>query len=139
MDNIQKSIIAVLGFAGFVALVLPESVPFSSSHDEAVDNTTSNESVPAPGSEDVPPPAPNAEQVEGGEADLVESDDEPDEFDSFGNPMDDAEPLGSSGDDYGDSQSNASISNIPSQNVPTQAIISGPDAGSEGIPVDTGR
>lgn len=139
MDNIQKSIIAVLGFAGFVALVLPDSVPFSSSQNEAVENKTSNVNVPAPGSEDVTPPTPDAEQIEGGEADLVDSDDEPDEFDSFGNPMDDAEPLGSSGDDYGETQSNASVTNLPNQNVPTQAIVSGPDAGSEGIPVDTGR
>jgi hypothetical protein len=102
MDNIQKSIAAVLGVAAFVTLLIPSA-----------DGTSSNAApqVPPPAATveaKVPPPSnPQPADSDNGNAndDNASQDDgsdgEADEYAEFGQPMNDAAPLGSGSDQSG--------------------------------------
>jgi hypothetical protein len=88
VDNIQKSILAVLGIAAFATLIVPGS-------DDAV---TESPKPVEPAKVDSPPPpvtpAPATEPDPDGEYASQEGDlAEPDEYASFGQPMMDASPM----------------------------------------------
>jgi hypothetical protein len=87
VDNIQKSILAVLGVAAFLTLVIPTG------DDAVVKPPKPAEQAPSP-----PPPAPasqpqNDVDPDGEYASQEENAAEPDEYANFGQPMMDASPV----------------------------------------------
>lgn len=89
MDNILKYILAVLGVAGLVALVVPEK-----SHEPAKAALTPIAPTPI---KPVSGPIPPAPSDDGSSDDDSAMDDWDEEYQNFGQPMNDAQPLGSGG------------------------------------------
>ncbi|MEQ1551546.1 hypothetical protein [Sphingorhabdus sp.] len=88
MDNIQKSVVAVLCVAAFAALIIPSASSFKTDQASA---PAAPESAPKPVNAQETAVAPE----EGDEFALQDETDEgPDEFETFGQPMNDAQPLG---------------------------------------------
>ena len=127
MDNIQKSIFAVLGLSAFVTMIIPTGDSFSPTPQQ----TTPQIEAVSPAS--APPPS---------DPDVVVSDEyasqdgeveAPDEFESFGQPMNDARPLGMSSDSPPQSES-------PQSNLPTNAFDNSNSnmAGSQAAPIYAG-
>lgn len=90
MDNIQKSIIAVLAIAAFATLIVPSGTSFQPKQPEVAPVADAPDIAPV-----APPPSTEPEEA----SDEYASDDGdlggPDEYESFGQPMNDARPLGS--------------------------------------------
>ncbi len=80
MDNIQKSIVAVLGIAAFVTVIIP---------DMGGTNTKAVQPVPASQPNAMPPPRPSRPS----QNDSMMASENPEEYSSFGQPMSNAEPM----------------------------------------------
>ena len=107
MDNIQKSVVAVLCVAVFAALIIPS------------ESSVKTEQASAPEAP-VPTPQPVVAQetadapAEGDEFAEQEEAEFPDEFETFGQPMNDAQPLGTN--------SNSSETQSQQTNLPAGAL-----------------
>lgn len=118
VDNIQKSIFAVLGVSAFATLIIPSGDSFAPPK-EAV-NPAQSESA-----EILAPAADSPSPDEAGEApdEFASQDGEleaPDEVANFGQPMMDATPLGDS--------NNFSSNESPQANLPAGALDNVPPA-----------
>jgi hypothetical protein len=99
VDNIQKSILTVLGIAGFVALVIPDG------EDMGV--------KPAPPVAVAPPPPPAPTPLANPDDELPDDSGDlynDEEFANFGQPMADAQPV-----DYNSSEGGGSEASEPAQ------------------------
>lgn len=130
MDNIQKSILAVLGIAAFATLIVPDGDSFN----------PDKRNKPARVAKDAPPkPKPDPAPLPDGSEDdgeFASQDDgeQDDELAAFGQPMNDARPFGDEDGGYPTAPPQASVqpretdtpapnSAVPSGQIPTQAII----------------
>ena len=94
MDNIQKSVIAVLCVAAFAALIIPSGNSFDSKPTVA---PVEPAIAPQPDIVAVETPSEEGDEDSDEYASEDEGVEEQDEFATFGQPMNDAMPLGSNG------------------------------------------
>lgn len=109
MDNIQKSIVAVLCVAAFAALIVPSGTSFETNKPVAPEPP-----VAAPQAEAAQDPVETPEEASDEYASQDEAAEGPDEFETFGQPMNDALPLGAS--------ANSNQAESPQSNLPAGAL-----------------
>lgn len=108
MDNIQKSVVAVLCVAAFAAFIIPSESSFKTDQASAPEAPESApKTVSARETADAP-------EDSGEAASENETDEGPDEFETFGQPMNDAKPLGVGSD--------SSNQDSPQRNLPEGAL-----------------
>jgi len=122
MDNILKYILAVLGVAALVALLVPEK--FHQSKEPAL--TPIAPAPIKPVSEPIPPAS--ADQQDS--SDDGSADDWDEEYQNFGQPMNDAQPLGANGMSS-ESATQATPGSIPIAPARSPAIA---DQSGSGVP-----
>ena len=108
MDNIQKSVVAVLCVAAFAAFIIPSESSFKT---DQASSPEAPETGPKPVNAQETADAPeDSDEV----AAQDEADEGPDEFETFGQPMNDAKPLGVGSD--------SSNQDSPQRNLPEGAL-----------------
>lgn len=122
MDNILKYILAVLGVAALVALVVPDKSATPA-------KPALTPIAPAP-IKPVSGPIPPASTDEGDSGDDGSMEDWDEEYQNFGQPMNDAQPLGA-GSNSGETGSQATPGSIPIAPTGSPAIA---DQGGSGVP-----
>ena len=127
MDNIQKSVITVLGIACLIALLIPSGNKSKLANQEptSVEASQAKVAPPAP-----MPSNPEGENEEGEQDDLASL---PDEYATFGQPMNDAMPLGQGNNQNVQSESQPIAGPVQSTNVATSDT---PDGGQFIIPAN---
>ncbi len=105
MDNIQKSIVAVLCVAAFAALIVPSGTDFETTKPVAPEGP-----VVAPQPQAAQAPTETPEEASDEYASQDDATEGPDEFETFGQPMNDALPLGAIANS---NQAESQQSNLP--------------------------
>ena len=120
VDNIQKSIFAVLGFAGFVALIIPDGDSFAPPPQQQLQPQIQPTETPPPALEQP------AEESETPNDEFASQDGEleaPDDLATFGQPMIDASAPGEANNNasYESQQTNLPAGAFSNQPVPVAA------------------
>jgi hypothetical protein len=105
VDNIQKSIVAVLCVAAFAALIVPSGTDFETTKPVAPEGP-----VVAPQPQAAQAPTETPEEASDEYASQDDATEGPDEFETFGQPMNDALPLGAIANS---NQAESQQSNLP--------------------------
>jgi hypothetical protein len=109
VDNIQKSVVAVLCVAAFAALIIPSGISFNADKQVAPEAT-----VVVPQTQAVQAPVETSEEASDEYASQDDAVEGPDEYETFGQPMNDALPLGAS--------ANLNQAESPQSNLPAGAL-----------------
>lgn len=132
MDNIQRSVISVLGVACFVALIIPSNNPVAPPAAAPQEQAPPLQTV----NPDAAPLPENVEEEVGAE-NATDELQLPDELATFGQPMSDAMPLGESNNPSNENEAQTGLrSSSPGGNSNEAVSYAGSAAGGYMIPAN---